>query len=282
MNLTNIHNLPSPLVAALTRDTYFQDGHISVTGLIQPPRIRQLTKRYHDKITEDVTDRIWALIGSAVHSILELADTDNVLQEERLSVRVNGWKITGKADLWEEPSTLSDYKITSVWAGMNGVKSEWEQQGNLYALLYRAAGFPVNKVQIVAIYRDWSKNRAKAGNGYPRCQVETLPVKVWPHAKTEGFLDARVSIHQEAENLHDNELPWCTPEERWARPDTYAVMKKGRKRAMRVLDSEDAALEWMANNGGDAGVVRPGESVRCEGYCSVAPFCNQYQEMKNG
>ena len=279
--LTNKHRLPAPLVSALTADWYHQPGHISVTGLIKPPRIRQLELRYTDQIVEDVSDKIWMLLGSAVHGVLERAETVSCLQEERLAVDVAGWTITGQADLWEEPGILSDYKITSVWAGINGPKTEWESQLNIYAHLYRVAWFPVEGLQVVAIYRDWQKNRAKQGNGYPQCAAGVLPVMVWPEVEVQEYIKERVTTHQAAESLPDIGLPYCTPEERWERPTTYAVMKKGRKSAVRVLGSRLEADEMAEEKGAGHYVeVRPGESVRCEGYCQVAPFCSQYQKMK--
>ena len=49
--------------------------------------------------------------------------------------------------------------------------------------------------------------------------------------------------HQEARVLFDleNDLGLCTDEERWKKNDTWAVKKKGQKRALRVLNSEEEA-----------------------------------------
>ena len=55
-------------------------------------------------------------------------------------------------------------------------------------------------------------------------------------------------------------------------------MKKGRKTALRVLNSQEEAEEWMAANGGDHIEVRPGEDKKCKDYCSVCEFCNYYRE----
>ena len=71
MQLTNAMQLPDTIVEAVKADNYHQDGHISVTGLIQPPRQRQLYERHKDLIVEDVSDRVWMLMGSNVHHILE-------------------------------------------------------------------------------------------------------------------------------------------------------------------------------------------------------------------
>lgn len=280
MELTNIYDLPSPLVNALKNDRYHQPGHISVTGLIQPPRMRQLILRYADMVSEDVSDRIWMLLGNAVHEVLDRAEVDDGFQEERLSMEVNGWTITGKPDLWEKPGMLSDYKITSVWAYINGVKPEWEQQLNCYTLLYEDAGFTVNKAQVVCIFRDWQKNRAKQGGDYPPCAAAVLPVGLWFPEEIALFMVTRVSSHQYAETLPDDKLPYCAPEERWEKPTMYAVKKKGRKSAVRVLESEEAAQKMVDAGKGDFVETRPGESTRCAHYCPVNFVCNQYQEAR--
>ena len=280
--LTNQYGLPESLVSALSANWYSQPGHISVTGLIQPPRIRQLMLRYGDQAQEDVSDKIWMLLGSAVHDVLERADTTRSLQEERLQTEILGWKVTGKADLWQEPGTVLDYKITSVWAAINGVKPEWAAQCNIYGYLYRQAGFPVNDLQIICIYRDWSKGRARQGNGYPPCAAGVLPVRLWTDDEVLDYLHYRIAAHQEAEKLSDNELPWCTAEERWDKPTTYAVMKKGRKSAVRVLDGLEEAEQMATDKGtGHYVEVRPGQSVRCEGYCPVNFACDYYKQYVN-
>ena len=60
-------------------------------------------------------------------------------------------------------------------------------------------------------------------------------------------------------------------------------MKKGRKKAVRVLDSQLLAEKYLEQNnledGKDAVVVhRVGEDVRCEHYCPVNKFFNYYKE----
>ena len=74
--LTNKYNLPETLVDALSYDTHRMAGDISVTQLIDAPQIRIL-KRKH-QLTEDVSEKLWALLGTAMHHILERANIKNV------------------------------------------------------------------------------------------------------------------------------------------------------------------------------------------------------------
>lgn len=272
MHYTNKHNLPSTLVSALKKDDYHQDGDISITGLIQPPRIYQLRKRYDDKIIVDISDEIWKVLGKAIHYVLQHVDTDDIITEERLACNIGGWRVTGGIDLYESPSTITDYKITSVWAVLYGLKSEWIQQLNGYAYLYKKANFLVDKLQIVAILRDWSKHQIQKQYKYPRSQAVTLPVPLWTSQQTYEFLSVRVMLHQSTIILDDDDLPECTAEERWDKPESWALMKKGRKSALRVFYKKSDAY---ADHGikYDSIEHRPGKRVRCEGYCEVAPFC---------
>lgn len=282
MNLTNRLNLPLPIVRAVEHDDYWQDGHISVTGLIQPPRIRQLTYRHRESITVDVADRIWPLLGSNTHYILERAAIDNALQEERLSIDVLGWKVTGKPDLYYN-RTVFDFKVTSVWSVLNGVKNEWEIQENLYAVLLRAYTFTVEQLAIIAILRDWSKHQVTKSRDYPDTQSVILPVTLWDPIDAGMYLEERVIMHQGAVRLEDDALPICTPAERWERPTQYAVKKRGNKRAARLLPTMEEAEMWAMDNMKEKPFeieVRPGESIRCASYCDCSNFCNWWQANK--
>jgi hypothetical protein len=81
MQLTNRLNLPDALVAAIANDSYVGGGDISVTKLIDSPQIRTLGRKYKDSIVVDVSERIWALMGQAVHTVLERANTSAVVEQ---------------------------------------------------------------------------------------------------------------------------------------------------------------------------------------------------------
>ena len=99
MKITNRLGLPSSLVKAVSNDRYSRgDAHISVTGLIGPARKRYLEQLHADEITEDVAERLWALLGQITHGILEKADLDSTLKEERFFIERYGWRISGQLD----------------------------------------------------------------------------------------------------------------------------------------------------------------------------------------
>lgn len=69
---TNKHNLPEPLFNAITHNSYRTGGDISVTTLVGAPQVRMLKKKHN--IEEDVSDMVWALIGTCIHEILNRAN----------------------------------------------------------------------------------------------------------------------------------------------------------------------------------------------------------------
>jgi len=122
----------------LHRPTYSKGkAHLSVTQLINSPKIVALTKKFDDEIEQDVSEMVWSIFGTAVHGVLEHGKDDNHRVEERLHAEVDGWKISGAIDLQiinEAGIDIRDYKTTSAWAVMNE-KIEWEHQLNIYAWL---------------------------------------------------------------------------------------------------------------------------------------------------
>ena len=285
MKITNKHNLPEPIVRAVQRDPYKREGHISATGLLNPVRQTVLKERYSEYLTEDVSDLIWALMGSNFHYVLERAALDELgaIIEKRVSMQIGGWKVTGQADILMNKK-LSDYKFTSVYAVSDGVKPEWTQQIDIYKALYNHNGYEVDSGEIVAIFRDWSKLKAKHDMSYPQSQIMVLPILTSPDFETIEFMRNKLQTITTAKGLNDNELPPCTHEERWGTKPVYAVKKNKNKRAVKLHNSEDSAHAMCddKNGGKDTFWVeyRPPEYKRCENYCSVCDFCNQWQADK--
>lgn len=75
--LTNKHNLPEVIFKAAQCETYISKGDISVTSLIDSPKIRQFRKKYANKVHKDVVDMLPAIEGTALHYVLEMADVYN-------------------------------------------------------------------------------------------------------------------------------------------------------------------------------------------------------------
>jgi hypothetical protein len=267
MEITNNYNLPEQIVRAVTFSTRPpQDCVISVTELIGPAWIRYLRRKHWQELSEDASERLWALLGQSVHYVVEQHELDNSIAEERLTAEFDGYTITGQADNYNGDShSVEDWKVTSVWSFMNGIKSEWEAQLNIYAWLWRKNGFQVVGLNINAILRDWQAGRAN-GDGYPEIPFVVVPVSVWPNEKVEAYIRGRLEAHAAP-------AP-CTPDEKWQNGDVWAVMKEGRKSAVKLHDSEEIANRHAAELGAKHTVVkRPGECTRCKSYCPVRALC---------
>jgi len=177
--------------------------------------------------------------------------------------------------------SYTDYKITTVWKIIHDTAYiEWEQQLNIYARLFRHNGYEVRGIRIVCILRDWDKNRAIRESDYPKTPILVIPLNVWTVQEQDKFLYDKVADLIECESLEDDALPICSERDRWCRAASYAVIKTGAKRATKVHCSLQDAEDDAQSRGDKYEVyVRPGVSVRCEAYCSVAPFCSFYKEM---
>ena len=272
---TNVHALPQSIVAAVTNDPYVGGGDISTTKLIDSPRVVQLTRQHHSRVTTDVSERVWSLLGQAVHTILERAGLRDggALVEERLYATVNGWQVSGQFDvLHVEDQKLSDFKVTTVFK-KHGSDS-WTRQLNVLRWLAHQNGHTVNHLEIVAIFRDWRKAEAQRNPEYPQAAICVIPVPVWDLADAEAYVRERVAMHQEASEGVEYE---CSDEDRWYSGTTYALMKPGGKRAVKVFDRLPDPEEVPA---GHEVVLRQGEYKRCAHYCDVAPFCSQWAEQR--
>lgn len=148
----------------------------------------------------DPINQMYALHGSAVHTLNENYTEGNMLSEERLYDEIT----SGKFDLFgqildKEDNTLGDYKITSSYKLMKALgyykidvptgevyktgikkgqpktKKEWRTDGvkhildwaiqlNYYRILLEERGFKVNRMEIQALCRDFNLRVASERN----------------------------------------------------------------------------------------------------------------------
>jgi hypothetical protein len=267
MNLTNLLGLPDAFVAAVKNDPYTGGGDISVTKLIDAPQRRVLYGKYKDFVVEDVSDRVWAVMGQAVHTVLERAGT-SALVEERLFMDVNGWKLSGQFDrLHVADKTIQDWKVTTTYKA-DGDES-WTRQLNILRMLAIHNGHDIERLQVVAIFRDWQRSKAERDEKYPQSNVKIIEIPVWDNDFAMAYIAERVGMHQAAVNGDEVQ---CSDEERWYAGSTFALMKEGNKRATKVADTREELGEPAK---GFFIEERKGGYRRCEGYCEVAPFCPQ-------
>lgn len=362
MKLTNKHNLPKAFYRAVKNDTYSKgDADYSSTGLLTPPQQAALRKLHSEDVVEDVSDRVWAIMGTSVHAILEQSakpwrhflneSFDRLMESEHADyhmvegkpelvekigmidllkvfseaattylakalrfqkvnqiyaerryfaeIEVDGkiFKISGQIDLIETIANitdLADFKTVSVW-GIVNVKDkmeDWQAQLSQNAWLANKNGVQIHTTQIIAIIRDWSKNKAQeemrnSYNGqpnYPQQAVISIPVDMLSLEETEELIRRKIRA-LEADVPRD-----CSDKEIWLRDSCYAFFNKpGLKRATKLVKGKGKRLEKDAQEVLAIALqdpkkskayleFRPGSRPRCEDYCDVAEWCPQFQK----
>ena len=248
MRLTNNAGLPLPVFEALSNKEYSRgDADISVTSLIDSPRVRILNRAHSDSIELEAEGLLASFLGTCFHKGIETG-TKTGTPERRLDVVVAGWKISGGMDHYHE-GVLTDYKTATVFkVGANGcpdgIVEDYENQLNVYAHILRVNGYPVTGLKIFILFKDWNKRsfgeafkkgkifKPYGQGGYPDKTWVYYDIDLWKPEWAEAYVNRRVLLHQEAEKT----LPLCTSKEIWG-------------------------------------------GTRCKSYCGAAPFCDQFKQQ---
>ncbi|GHV40939.1 hypothetical protein AGMMS49546_15810 [Spirochaetia bacterium] len=280
MKITNKLNLPAGLVKAVSTERHNEPGCISATTLLQGVKHIILTDRHWDELEDDVSDRIWAIWGTAVHSLLE-QEGENDFAEQVMSYPVGDITVTGCIDNYDmQNGIICDYKTASVWKVKFNDFEDWYNQGMIYAWLLAKNGFKVKQCRFIALLKDHSKTDAARDYQYPKnpVYVYEFDVTFLNLLRIEKYIKTKIREYVRCTALGDGDIPPCTPDERWDKATKYAVKKEGRKTAIRLLDKQAEAEEMAADLGkGHYVETRPGESTKCLSYCRCCGFCNYYQ-----
>lgn len=281
MKVTNNLHLPEAFVKAVSVERHNKAGSYSATTLNKGTKEIILQERHWDEFTVDAADSVWATFGTAVHAIMEKYEDGN-FHEEKFDVAVGNSRVTGIVDSYDMThAIINDWKTASVYKIMKDDFSDWYKQGMTYAWLLKQSGLDVRHCRFIALLKDHSKSKAKTDAGYPQSPVYCYEFDVTPE-ELEAAGDrirAKVAEIEAAEKLSDDEIAECTAEERWADSDKWAVMKNGRKTAIRVFDTEIDA-ENCAGELGNSHYVehRPAISRKCGEYCLCKDFCSFYKK----
>ncbi len=292
MKITNRKNLPQIIVDAVQNDPYDAgDSDFTASELIKPAYQANLQRLHRDEIVDDVADRLWSLYGHAVHYVIEQAAGKDDEAETRYYDTINGYRVSAQIDhRYIIDGSLTDWKLTSAYKikkALEGDFDDWEQQLNIQAYLLRQNGMDVPSLHIGALCRDWSPYKHKTEPGYPD-QIEYIEIPLWPADEQLSFIESRIDAHLEAKP--------CSQQERWQNDPTYALMKRGGSRALKVENTRHKIEEyashkqlgsWGQNKSFDVVFTmtsddhyieaREDKNRRCEGYCNVTQWCDYYQ-----
>lgn len=233
MKIVNKHGLPEEIMEFLTFDRYDYDSNpntISATTIIKPTQEVILSERYGKDIEIDAMSRLWAVLGTAVHKVLEAIPRKDADQETRLKYNIDEFTITGKPDLIRDEQ-VKDYKVTSAFKIIFKSYDDWIAQMSIYRWLYlKLNGVLLNdKGRIIYLLRDWNKKDLKLAQkrmwDYPIHPMWYVDLDLWSEEETFNFLQNKVNWLRQYRKLSDDELPPCNDTERWRNKKTGTYNK---------------------------------------------------------
>lgn len=209
-----------------------------------------------------------------------------VFYEKSLSVEMLDLTISGTADKIEnfgDYIIIEDHKLTKVFSVMfEDSKKKWEEQLNCYAYMAVESGMPPPKKLIInASLKDWNQGESIRKFDYPKTPFIRIEFDPWPIDKTERFMENKLREHIKAWAGNVRE---CDGEDRWATASEYVVMEEGKKNAKRgsKCQTEEEARQFIKDNITKLDKpyieLRNGEDKRCNSWCPVSKFCEQYRE----
>jgi len=290
----NRYAYPEPLYDCLSQDNYDPGKcNITITAMQDNARKRLLLKYESKNLELDVSENIRSLRGQLFHELLYgKAKKYTHLAEKRFYAKVDGWILGGKPDYpTMSNETLIDWKCCSIYSYLSskedierGMESDWERQLNSYRWLLSQNNIEVNKLLIWA-WTDIRPGEMERKPEWPSTEIVPLEVPLWTMDRARDYIEERVRYHKQAEEdyLRGSKLINCSDEDRWYTGDKYAVKKRERKTALRVLDTMEQAKQWTIDHELDGSVYienRPGKYRRCHpdnfrNYCAAFEICDQ-------
>lgn len=278
MKITNNYNLPKALVDAVTKHEH-RKGNFSVTQLLKGSTEIALEMMYADKLEMDVADCFNMILGTAVHRVLEEQEQDFILNEHYMEQPIfAGFTVSGTADVIDTINReISDYKTCSAWKILFKDFDDWREQLKAYLYLwYMETKELYHDASIVAVIKDFSQTDAQIKDGYPQKPIVKIPFK-FTDAEIFGVAERwEEKIVEVLQKLASQDWGECSETERWTRPATYAMMKEGRKTAVKLFAIESECREAVEASGkGYFMEYRKGEDTKCDKYCVVGKcgFC---------
>jgi hypothetical protein len=288
---------------------------ISVTTLLVPTRIFVLQQRLPEGTgLPDVTDRIAARFGQAIHADIEktwrqhyatamrkLGMSQKMIDKIRINpekvepgeipvyleqryYRVfDGVVISGKFDEIIN-GQLNDTKTSSTYSYMNGTNEESHTK-QLSAYRWISPEKVTSEIgNINHIFTDWQRMMTKQNPNYPKHRVTEVSYQLQSLKETESWIKAKLDEIRANVDLPEEQVIRCTPDELWMSPPQYKYYADPAKadlggRSTKNCDSMQEAMTHMATKGKGKGkiIVVPSEPKRC-GYCPVYEICTQKDE----
>lgn len=316
MLISNDHNLSLLMAVWLLHDNYdYNDepNYISATSLLRP--IKQIILAKHVLTEEkvmDVSERISATLGNAVHDSIEtvwrdpaqrsralkmlgipewvrenicvnptpeyLLQNPNAIPiylEYRVINEINGFKIGAKLDSIIDRKLL-DVKSTSVYTYL---KSRKEEDHALQLSIYRWANPDLIDGEygfIQFVFTDWQKFMTYNDEDYPKTRIIEQPIKFLSIEETERFIINKLNQIRDLWDKPEEELPECTDKDLWRGETVYKYFSNpDNQKATKNFDTDKSgAYAHLAEKG--KGLIKevPGQVKACA-YCPAYKVCKQ-------
>lgn len=294
------HPVLEPLKKVLEKDDYhngvnkflrdypkkYRKRNCGITTLCGSPRQRYLKERHNRDIMIDADNRVNLLLGTSFHEYVrrKLMRDKNCQVEKRLGYiePEHDYLVHHAFDLYHNGYYV-DWKVIK----QNRTKYEnkgWEAQVNFGAfLIEKVMNLPVNEIYIIGVLKDWSPEHAHL-DSYPSHSFLPIQILKWESDVVEEYINVKVGEHLEECEKEDDDLKFCTDEERLKDPTYYKVFpytKKGNLYQRGVGEkflTESAAQAYCRKekiNRYEIKTVHP-EPRKCKNYCEAAKFCNQW------
>lgn len=272
---------PDILLWALQKDDYSKEGaDFTTTEILKPP---QLT--YLSTIGAAVANKgykgFMSLMGNGMHKALENLAPQTAIVEKRLywAFNIEGEAVVlgGKPDIIHN-GVVNDYKniLSTGRPKNNEAKEEHQKQAYINSWLAHKNGIHVDNACVEYIYRDWSPGIAERQKSYPQRANKQIAFWLPKWDEIEKFIIERLTLHVKAKK---GERIECTDEERWKRPDAWALKKPKNIKARKLCYSSDEALKELKP--GEEIEFRKGACVRCESWCEYSTICPQHNYNPN-
>jgi hypothetical protein len=279
VQLTNRYNLPEVLYQSIASIEHERHGDFSITELQKSPRELQLLHRNDNNIEVDISSRVFTFLGTAVHSFVAQHVSDDYIKEQTFVADVGAYRVFGTPDIVDTGNNLLwDWKLTSTYKA-NEDNPDWNAQLQGYAWLLRQNEIDIYGGRIIVVMRDWSDGAARNGKG-PEIPFKVHEIEMLANEDQDRYIYDKVSMHVDALDLPESELPPCADEQRWKAPDQYKWVADGAARAFKIETSEEALRNYIesAKPRPESYILHiPGEYRYCNRYCLAAPFCSQHQ-----
>jgi hypothetical protein len=313
MSYTNNSGVPLPLAIWLTTDGYDHNPDpkvISATTLIKPIKQLVMASRVpEEEQVTDVSNIIYARIGTAIHTAIEEAWINNyelamkilgypehiidrvqinptdeelrpdsfpVYMEQRVSKEILGYTISGKYDLILE-GTVEDYKSTGTYTYIHKSNDKkYALQGSIYRWL-EPNKITSDFMNIQYVFTNWTATSPARDPKYPPTQALTYRVDLMSVSQTEKYVTDKLTQLEQLINVPESELPPCNDEDLWRDPPKYKYYKNPAKRARSTKNFDNPADAYLrASQDGGKGIVVEmlGTAKACR-YCPAVTICKQ-------